>query len=261
MLGADRHQGPVHQDGARARRDGRARDRSIAWCTPASTAKPSTCSKRRSARGRQTMCWSPISKRRRMRASRDWILGVLARRIPSHRAWRVARARDTGWYTAIRPRRCSAHWPAVGRRAAWPTSKRACARRGGSNHFPRKSCGDWCRGCARLHFAPDAHGRGKPAGVARHGRWTPAATPCAMRSRWRWRACTARAEGGAGGYGVVSIHRSENLSRRADFDLLMEEVMRRRAHHAAQVRAASGRRARKLRSSGWLARLQRAAWA
>jgi len=32
--------------------------------------------------------------------------------------------------------------------------------------------------------------------------------------------------GGSGGYGVVSIHRNENLSSRADFDLLMGEVVR-----------------------------------
>ncbi len=38
------------------------------------------------------------------------------------------------------------------------------------------------------------------------------------------------AHAGAGGYGVVSIHRSENLSRSRDFDLLMEEVM-----HAASI--------------------------
>ena len=31
--------------------------------------------------------------------------------------------------------------------------------------------------------------------------------------------------GGAGGYGVVSIHRNENLSNRRDFDLLMGEVL------------------------------------
>lgn len=31
--------------------------------------------------------------------------------------------------------------------------------------------------------------------------------------------------GGAGGYAVVSLHRSENLSRKADFDLLMREIV------------------------------------
>lgn len=36
--------------------------------------------------------------------------------------------------------------------------------------------------------------------------------------------------GGAGGYAIVSVHRSENLGRKADFDLLMEEVV-----HAAGI--------------------------
>jgi UDP-N-acetylglucosamine 2-epimerase (non-hydrolysing) len=63
------------------------------------------------------------------------------------------------------------------------------------------------------------------------------------------------ARGGKGGYGVVSIHRNENLSSRADFDLLMESVVDAAGvlplkfvlHPATRTRIAT---------SGWQARLE-----
>ena len=62
-------------------------------------------------------------------------------------------------------------------------------------------------------------------------------------------------EGGLGGYAVISIHRSENLGRKEDFDLLMREVI-----HAAGVlpikfvlHPATRERIRK---SDWLEKLQ-----
>nr|WP_255492299.1 UDP-N-acetylglucosamine 2-epimerase [Luteimonas sp. MC1825] len=61
-------------------------------------------------------------------------------------------------------------------------------------------------------------------------------------------------QGGAGDYALVSIHRSETLSSRADFNLLMEEVL-----HAADqmpVKFVLHPTTReKIRSSGWLPRL------
>lgn len=64
------------------------------------------------------------------------------------------------------------------------------------------------------------------------------------------------AEGGAGGYAIASIHRSENLSRRADLDLLMEEVQR--VAEIMPVKFVLHPATReKIRSSGWLPRLRR----
>jgi UDP-N-acetylglucosamine 2-epimerase (non-hydrolysing) len=61
--------------------------------------------------------------------------------------------------------------------------------------------------------------------------------------------------GGSGGYGIVSIHRNENLGRRADLDLLMEEVAR-----TAQVTPLKfvlhPATREKLGASGWMSRLR-----
>lgn len=61
--------------------------------------------------------------------------------------------------------------------------------------------------------------------------------------------------GGRGGYAVVSIHRSENLGRRADFDLLMDEVI-----HAATVLPVKfvlhPATRERIRKSDWLPKLQ-----
>lgn len=81
-----------------------------------------------------------------------------------------------------------------------------------------------------LHFPPDApaaanlhNARGRV--IETNGNTLRDALAMAM-SRWP----EAPVEGGAGGYIVASIHRSENLSQRDTFDLLMEEVL-----HAASI--------------------------
>ena len=61
--------------------------------------------------------------------------------------------------------------------------------------------------------------------------------------------------GGRGGYVVVSIHRSENLSRRADFNMLMDEVLE--TSRSLPVKFVLHPATReKINSSGWLQRLQ-----
>lgn len=61
--------------------------------------------------------------------------------------------------------------------------------------------------------------------------------------------------GGGGGYALISIHRSENLSRRADFDLLMDEVMLAATHVPVKFVLHPVTR-EKIKTSGWLQRLQ-----
>lgn len=105
-----------------------------------------------------------------------------------------------------------------------------------------------------IHFAPDEHATRNLRGVRGRVVDTGGNT-----LRDALAMALARLEqpehGGAGGYGIVSMHRSENLARRADFDLLMEEVV-----HAAQstplkfVLHPTTRE--KLHASGWFTRLQ-----
>lgn len=61
--------------------------------------------------------------------------------------------------------------------------------------------------------------------------------------------------GGAGGYAIVSIHRSENLSHRATFDMLMEEVLAAAAVIPVKFVLHPATR-EKIRSSGWRSRLE-----
>lgn len=109
----------------------------------------------------------------------------------------------------------------------------------------------------RFHFAPDAHAVGNLRGVSGRVFDTGGNT---LRDALRMalaRLPEARTEGGQGGYGVVSIHRSENLSRGADFALLMEEVIQ--AARTTPIRFVLHPVTReKLRNSEWLARLQAA---
>jgi len=63
--------------------------------------------------------------------------------------------------------------------------------------------------------------------------------------------------GGSGGYGVVSIHRNENLSNTADFDLLMSAVMMAATTLPIKFVLHPATRA-KLASSGWRKRLDEA---
>lgn len=61
--------------------------------------------------------------------------------------------------------------------------------------------------------------------------------------------------GGAGGYAIASIHRNENLSKSATFDLLMEELLEISRQLPVKFVLHPATRARLL-SSGWLPRLQ-----
>ena len=106
-----------------------------------------------------------------------------------------------------------------------------------------------------LHLAPDATAAGNLAGVAGHVVDTQGNTLRDALAMALGRMHASAPAGGAGGYGVASIHRSENLSRRADLDLLMEEVMR--AADATPVKFVLHPATReKIRSTGWLSRLQ-----
>lgn len=63
------------------------------------------------------------------------------------------------------------------------------------------------------------------------------------------------AVGGLGGFAVVSIHRRENLSRRANLDLLMEEVVHTAKYLPVKFVLHPATRER-IRDSGWYSRLQ-----
>jgi UDP-N-acetylglucosamine 2-epimerase (non-hydrolysing) len=65
----------------------------------------------------------------------------------------------------------------------------------------------------------------------------------------------APTEGGRGGYAIASIHRSENLSRKATFDLLLEEVIATSKKIPVKFVLHPATRAR-IHSSGWLPRLE-----
>jgi UDP-N-acetylglucosamine 2-epimerase (non-hydrolysing) len=101
-----------------------------------------------------------------------------------------------------------------------------------------------------FHFVPDAQAEANLHGV--HGEIinTGGNTLRDALSMSLGRMGALPAEGGSGGYVLVSIHRSENLSRRYDFDLLMEEVV----IAAEQMHPATRE---KIKASGWLPRLQR----
>lgn len=62
-------------------------------------------------------------------------------------------------------------------------------------------------------------------------------------------------EGGGGGYGIVSIHRNENLSSRADLDLLMESVIDAAAVCPIKFVLHPATRA-KIAAAGWRERLE-----
>lgn len=106
-----------------------------------------------------------------------------------------------------------------------------------------------------LHFAPDATAASNLAGVAGRIVDTGGNTLRDALAMALARMHGSRSHGGEGGYAVASIHRSENLSRRADLDLLMEEVMR--AAESSPVKFVLHPATReKIRSTGWLARLR-----
>lgn len=106
-----------------------------------------------------------------------------------------------------------------------------------------------------VHLAPDASAAGNLAGVGGRIVDTGGNTLRDALAMALARLPQPRSEGGDGGYAVASIHRSENLSRRADLDLLMEEVLH--AARSTPIRFVLHPATReKIRRSGWLARLQ-----
>lgn len=108
---------------------------------------------------------------------------------------------------------------------------------------------------ARLHLAPDAVSEGNlvnaPGIVVNTGGNTLKDALTLALSRWK----TLPETGGLGGYVVVSMHRSENLGRKGDFDLLMREVI-----NAARVQPTRfvlhPTTRERIRKSGWLIKLQ-----
>lgn len=106
-----------------------------------------------------------------------------------------------------------------------------------------------------LHFAPDNHAKSNLKGVPgtvvdTGGNTLRDALKMALGSIGG-----IPAVGGLGGFAVVSIHRRENLSHRADLDLLMEEVVRTTKHLPVKFVLHPATR-EKIRSSGWYSRLQ-----
>ena len=106
-----------------------------------------------------------------------------------------------------------------------------------------------------LHLAPDASSTANLASAGgtvlnTHGNTLKDALLLAL-SNWP----TPPQQGGSGGYALVSMHRSENLTRKDDFDLLMQEVI-----NAAQVLPVKfvlhPATRERIRRSGWLGKLQ-----
>jgi UDP-N-acetylglucosamine 2-epimerase (non-hydrolysing) len=108
---------------------------------------------------------------------------------------------------------------------------------------------------SRLHFAPDAAAaanlRGAAGVVLDTGGNTLRDAYLTAMERW----ADAPPIGGAGGYAVASIHRSENLSNRAAFELLMQEMMQ--AAESIPLRFVLHPATReRIRRTGWEARLR-----
>lgn len=106
-----------------------------------------------------------------------------------------------------------------------------------------------------LHFPPDQHAAANLVGrrgrvVDTHGNTLRDALAMALSGM-----ADLPSQGGSGGYAIASIHRSENLSRRADFDLLMEEMLRAAAAIPVKFVLHPATRER-IRATGWLPRLE-----
>lgn len=109
---------------------------------------------------------------------------------------------------------------------------------------------------SRLHFAPDRQAMANLRNVGgihvdTGGNTLRDALAMALR-----RMPTLPGDGGEGGYGVVSIHRNENLSQPATFGLLMEEVLSAAERLPLKFVLHPATRAR-IADSGWLPRLER----
>lgn len=106
-----------------------------------------------------------------------------------------------------------------------------------------------------LHFVPDAQASSNLRGVRGVVLDTGGNTLKDALSMALGRMDALPENGGAGDYALVSIHRSENLSRRADFDLLMEEVLLAATLSPVKFVLHPVTRER-IKASGWLQRLQ-----
>lgn len=108
---------------------------------------------------------------------------------------------------------------------------------------------------SRLHFAPDAQAIQNLVGVRGEVIDTQGNT---LKDALRFSLTQLHGEnriGGRGGYAVVSLHRSENLSRRGVFDMLMQSVIE--AASVLPVRFVLHPATReKIMASGWLSKLQ-----
>lgn len=123
--------------------------------------------------------------------------------------------------------------------------------------FPEEIVRRFVSRLATLHFAPDAHAAANLRGVRGDVIETSGNTlQDALAMSLRRMAALPR-EGGAGGYAIVSIHRSENLSRRPVFDMLMEEVMAAAGRLPMKFVLHPATRAR-IEATGWLSRLRHA---
>jgi UDP-N-acetylglucosamine 2-epimerase (non-hydrolysing) len=107
-----------------------------------------------------------------------------------------------------------------------------------------------------LHFVPDAQAAANLRGTRGELVDTGGNTLRDALSMSLRRISELPTEGGAGGYAIASIHRSENLGQTASFDLLMEEVLA--ATESIPVKFVLHPATReRIHASGWLSRLQR----
>lgn len=107
----------------------------------------------------------------------------------------------------------------------------------------------------RLHFAPDASSTANLARapgivVNTQGNTLRDALTLAL-NKWS----KLPQNGGLGGYAVISMHRSENLGRQTDFDLLMGEVLNAATVLPTRFVLHPATRER-IRQTGWLAKIQ-----
>lgn len=121
--------------------------------------------------------------------------------------------------------------------------------------FPEELVRRFVSRMTRLHLAPDpvAVNNLRKAGgkvVDTQGNTLRDSLLLALR-RWPEMPNT----GGQDGYAVVSMHRSENLGRKADFDLLMGEVIHAAAILPVKFVLHPATRER-IRASGWLSKLE-----